>query len=68
MSRKRSARRWSTLTFCADALLLSLLLAGAGLSCQSAYPLGENWGPLTLTGAALGLIGLALLVWFGITG
>ena len=56
MSRKRSVRRWSTLTFCADALLLSLLLAGAGLSCQSAYPLGENWGPLTLTGAALGVV------------
>ena len=56
MSRKRSARRWSTLTFCADALLLSLLLAGAGLCCQSAYPLGENWGLLTLTAAVLGVM------------
>ena len=56
MSRKRSARRWSTLTFCADALLLSLMLAGAGLCCQSAYPLGENWGLLTLTAAVLGVM------------
>ena len=56
MSRKRTPRRWSTLAFCADALLLSTLLAGTALCCQSLYSLGENRGLLAGTAAALGVV------------
>ena len=56
MSRNKTVRRWNPIVFCADSLLLSLLLAAVGLCCQSVYGLGDGRRLLALTAVGAGLL------------
>ena len=52
----KSPKGGRLLPFCADALLLSLLLMGVALCCQSVYGLGDSRRLLALTAVGLGVV------------